>query len=269
MLSAAETSQLLDAADRLEPRIRARVGQPPSFAGQFGIRYHPDAELGCCSYQSDVGGLQLITDDFYNASPAFDVIINHRRSMEYLSELSPGPFHLVSGELRYRYQGNYTLTHMGGPIDHRNRYEFLGHLAYDPFTNRPIYRDFNLLTVRVIYALHDIPTSPGPFCVVHGTHKSNFFSPYGNNPSEEPGMIGVPVDAGDAIVFTENLRHGGLPNQREDPRKTIHLTFSPAWVGSQSPLHWNGGAYVTPETFGRYTPEQRALFPRSASPVPA
>ena len=44
--------------------------------------------------------------------------------------------------------------------------------------------------VRMIYFLHDVSADQGPFCVVPGSHKSNFPSPYRCGPDEEPGMVG-------------------------------------------------------------------------------
>ena len=177
-----------------------------------------------------------------------------------------GAFHLASGELRILLATGYTPTHMGGPIDHRNRYGSWPR-GIDPLSGLRCHRDFNLVTVRILYALHDIPLDGGAFCAVPGTHKANYPSPFGDDPSTEPGMIGIPLEGGDAIVFTENLRHGGLPSCRDDARKTIHAMFSPAWVGSQSPAHWNGGIYISQATYDRYTPEQRALFCRSTPGV--
>jgi hypothetical protein len=58
-------------------------------------------------------------------------------------------------------------------------------------------------------------------------------------------MIGLPMEAGDAILFTENLRHGGFPNVLDQTRKTIHVCFGPIWAPSQSPAHWNGFVHVT------------------------
>jgi hypothetical protein len=174
-----------------------------------------------------------------------------------------GPLQLASSELRYRYKGNVTLTHMGGVIDARNRFEFVGQPVLDSATGARDCRAFNLLTVRIVYALHDVSIENGAFCAVPGSHKSNFFSPYGDDPTKEPGMIGIAMESGDAIFFTENLRHGGLPNLLDVPRKTIHLAIGPAWVASQSPAHWNKNVYVSPEAWTRYSEQQRALFPWS------
>jgi hypothetical protein len=44
-------------------------------------------------------------------------------------------------------------------------------------------------------------------------------------------------------------------------RKTVHLCFAPGWVGSESPAHWNGDVFVTPEAWERYSEEQRTFMP--------
>jgi Phytanoyl-CoA dioxygenase (PhyH) len=262
LLKPDEVKRYLAAADQLEDHVARYIGAEPSYIGHFGIRYHYDEKLGFSSYKNDWGGgLQYIVEDFMNASGAFDTLVAHAPTMEYMPALAIGPYQWGSAELRYRYKGNMTLTHMGGVIDPRNRYEFVGRPLLNSATGNRDSRDFNLLVVRVIYALHDIPNENGAFCVVPGTHKSNFFSPYGDDPTKEPGMVGIPMEAGDALFFTENLRHGGLPNLYDRPRKTIHLQIGPTWAGSQSPAHWNGNIYLSPESWLRYSDEQRALFP--------
>ena len=78
-------------------------------------------------------------------------------------------------------------------------------------------------------------------------------------------MIPLPMEAGDVLFFTENLRHGGYPNVMDRVRKTAHLCYAPAWVGSQSPAHWDGSVHVTKQAWARYNADQRAVLP---SPVP-
>ena len=258
------TSRCLEAADRLEPRIAATVDDEPHFTGHYGLRYHYDAELGCSSYQTNHGGggLQYVVDDFLNADPAFDVLVGHEPVTSYLREMIVGPIMINSSELRYRHRGNITGTHMGGPIDARNRYRYFGRAARTASGDgRNTTVDFDLLNVRVIYALHDMPAENGPLCVVPGSHKANFHSPYGADPMQEPGMVPVPMEAGDALFFTENLRHGGYPNTMDRTRKSVHLCFGPSWVGSQSPAHQNGFVHVTEQAWARYSETQRALLP--------
>jgi ectoine hydroxylase-related dioxygenase (phytanoyl-CoA dioxygenase family) len=156
--------------------------------------------------------------------------------------------------------------HMGGLVDSRNQYSFVGRTMVDDATCSSRARDFNLLSVRILYALHDIPVEHGPLCVVPRSHKANYFSPYdAREPTDEPGMIPVPMEAGDAILFTENLRRGGFPNLTDAPCKTLHLLISPAWVASQSPIHWGEQVHVSPEAWSRYSAKQRAILPAPAA----
>ncbi len=263
LLSEDEARKYLAAADTLEKHIEKHIDAEPQFLGHSSIRYRFDKEFNCYSYKNQMGGgLQYVVDDFLNASSEFDSVVNHAATMRYVEELAPGPYRIGSSELRYRYKSNVTHTHMGGMVDSRNHYEFVGRSMNDTAARVRRPRDFNLLTVRALYALHDVPIEQGPLCVVPGSHKSNYFSPYNSRePTEEAGMIPIPMEAGDAIFFTENIRHGGFPNLLDKPRKTIHLMISPSWVASQSPIHWDEHVYVSPEAWARYSEEQRAVLP--------
>ena len=262
-LDKVSTERCLATADAMEQRIASTIDDEPHFVGHYGLRYHYDQELGCSSYQSNHGGggLQYVVDDFLNADPAFDVLVGHEPVTSYVRSMIVGPIKIVGSELRYRHRGNITGTHMGGPIDARNRYRYFGRQQTKSDESREAVTDFDLLNVRVIYALHDLPAENGPLCVVPGSHKANFHSPYGPDPTKEPGMIVVAMEAGDALLFTENLRHGGYPNSLDRTRKTIHLCFGPSWVGSQSPAHQDGVVHVTEKAWARYSAEQRSLLP--------
>jgi hypothetical protein len=257
------TSRCLAAADIMEQRIASTIDDEPHFVGHYGLRYHYDEELGCSSYQTNHGGggLQYVVDDFLNADPAFDAVVGHETVMSYVHRMIVGPVKIISSELRYRHRGNITGTHMGGPIDARNRYSFFGRQQTASSESRENAVDFDLLNVRVLYALHDMPEENGALCVVPGSHKANFHSPYGPDPLKEPGMKVIPMQAGDALLFTENLRHGGYPNTVDRTRKTLHLCFGPIWVGSQSPAHYDGVVHVTERAWQRYSEAQRSLLP--------
>jgi hypothetical protein len=257
------TRQCLAAVDALEDRIVRNIDDGPFFVGHFGLRYNFDEELGCSSYQTNHGGggVQYVVDDFLNAAPEFDVLVGHERTMAYVREFVEGPIRLNSSEIRYRHRGNITGSHMGGPMDVRNRYQFAGAVEGESGLRRTHGRDFDLLTIRALYALHDLPSDNGALCVVPGSHKANYYSPYAGDPMGEPGMIPLPMKAGDVLFFTENLRHGGFPNHLDRVRKTLHLCFGPDWVGSQSPAHWNAEIHVTENAWGRYNEKQRALLP--------
>jgi ectoine hydroxylase-related dioxygenase (phytanoyl-CoA dioxygenase family) len=136
---------------------------------------------------------------------------------------------------------------MGGPIDHKYRYAF---------TNGGI----DCMMVRMVYFLHDVSFGHGTFAVIPGTHKSNLNSPYGTDGDDEPGLVGVEVKAGDAILFTENLRHGGLTNHSDQTRRTLHVGYGPHWLRSQNMLTVDEPQYITDFTRKALTPEQLALF---------
>jgi hypothetical protein len=256
-----EVAHALAAADSLEQHFASCARAEPKYDSlHWKTSYHYDEQTGTSTYlNTDGDGPQYIVDDFLNAHPAFDVFVGHERTLDYVRELTESPLKIVSSELRYRHRGNITATHMGGPIDRRNRYAFIA----DPSPGQPRNdgRHFDLMFVRVLYALHDLPVENGPLCVVPGSHKANYQSPYGADPLQEPGMLPLPMAAGDALFFTENLRHGGYPNVIDHVRKTVHLCFAPAWVGSQSPAHWDGGVFVTQEAWARYGETQRELLP--------
>ena len=263
LLDDLEVNEFRTAVDDLESYVQQHIDAEPQLGGFSDIRYRFSEEHECFSYKSaSGGGLQFVVDDFLNASSAFDKLVGHPATMKYVEELGSGPFRIGNSEIRYRYRSNTTPSHMGGNMDARNRYEFVGRSIYDANMQKRLVRDFDLLAVRFLYALHDIPVENGPLCVVPGSHKSNYFSPYSDDdPTNEPGMIPIPMKAGDALIFTENLRHGGFPNLLDTPRKTLHLMFAPAWVGSQSPIHWNDHVHVSQRAWDRYTPTQRALLP--------
>ena len=73
-------------------------------------------------------------------------------------------------------------------------------------------------------------------------------------------MIGLEVDAGDAILFTENLRHGGFTNSSQKTRKTLHVGYGPSWMMSQNISTMDEPPYITEETWGRYEAKQQKLF---------
>jgi ectoine hydroxylase-related dioxygenase (phytanoyl-CoA dioxygenase family) len=116
------------------------------------------------------------------------------------------------------------------------------------------------MMVRMIYFVQDVDADQGAFCVVPGTHKTKLPIPYTCSVDEEPGMIGLEVKAGDAILFTENLRHGGLTNRSDQVRKTLHVGYGPAWMMSQNISTMDEVPYLKPETWHRYDQGQRDLF---------
>jgi ectoine hydroxylase-related dioxygenase (phytanoyl-CoA dioxygenase family) len=251
LLTAAQVASLAAAVGRLVEHAEGHKALPPRRRSTWGHDYHIDEEVG---YQvaeavSTAGneGRSLLIEDFWNADPAFDCLVGHAPTLAYIEKVVRVRPTINNSELRVRHQGNQTGTHMGGPTAAKYRYHF-GPAGPD------------CAMVRMIYFVHDVAAGEGEFCVVPGTHKTNLPSPYGQDPAAEPGMIGLPAHAGDAILFTENLRHGGLLNRSTQVRKTLHVGYGPFWMRSQNIATMDEPQLITPTTWQRYTPEQRLLF---------
>ena len=58
--------------------------------------------------------------------------------------------------------------------------------------------------------------------------------PYQCHVDDEPGMIGIEAEAGNAILFTENLRHGEFTNVSPKNRKILHIGYGSSWMVSQN-----------------------------------
>jgi hypothetical protein len=253
MLTPPQIASLATAIDALEVEALARMDTPPQKKARWGPQnaweslYHHNTERGYFAAGSDRQGATLMIEDFFNADTAFDCLVDHARTMEYISEILQGPIRINNSEIRIRYTGNLSVTHMGGPIHHKYRYGFSG-------------GRIDCMMVRMIYFLQEVSNAQGAFCVVPGTHKTNYPSPYQGRPDDEPGMIGLEVKAGDAILFTENLRHGGLTNQSSQVRKTLHIGYGPGWMMSQNTATMDEPQYILPQTLARYNARQQSLF---------
>lgn len=248
MLSKSQTRDLSAAIDALEDRAEVQLSRPVDKVSAWGPEYRHDVEHGYYVSGARQTGKTMIIEDFFNADPVFDLLVGHLPTLEYIRAIVQERPTINNSEIRIRYPGNQTGTHLGGPVASKYRYSYTGD-------------GISCMMVRMIYFVHDVQAGQGEFCVVPATHKSNMFSPYeGTDPDKEPGMIGLPVRAGDAILFTENLRHGGLTNRSQQTRKTLHVGYGPYWMKSQNISTMDEEPNILPETFARYSPEQRLLF---------
>lgn len=246
MLTPEEVAGLAAAIDRLEAYALEYVDRPPTKRSLWGLDYHAAAE-GFFVHGSNAYGETMMVEDFFNGDPAFDRLVDHEKTMAYIGAIVQGPIRINNSEIRIRYPGNATGVHMGGPIDHKYRYAFNG-------------KGIDCMMVRMVYFVQNVTNAQGAFCAVPGTHKSNYASPYRCGPDDEPGMVGLEVEAGDAILFTENLRHGGFTNRSEQVRKTLHVGYGPAWMMSQNISTMDEPQNITAETLARYTDRQKSLF---------
>ncbi len=250
MLTDEEVAPLRSAVDWLEEHALAHVDKPPRKKSPRpqGPEYHRSPDKGYHARGSSAEGSTLMIEDFWNADEAFDVLVNHERTMQYIRAVSPERPTINNSEIRIRYRGNTSRSHGGSRANNgKYRYDF-GAMG------------ITCMMVRMIYFLQDVSNEQGAFCVAPSTHKTNLPCPYGNDPDEDPGMIGLEVKAGDAIFFTESLRHGGLANRSSQVRKTIHVGYGPYWMMSQNIATMDEAQYVTKAMLARYDTEQRNLF---------
>jgi len=249
LLTAEQCKLLRAAVDELEEHALSNLKRDPRKLDPWGFNqdYHRN-ERGYHAWGEKAFGKTLMIEDFWNATPAFDFLIHHEKTMGYVNSVVQGRKTINNSEIRIRYPGNATGSHMGGPISHKYRYSF---------TEGKI----DCMMVRMVYFPHDVGMDQGPFSVVPGTHKSNWPQPYGQlGPDDEPGMIGLPVRAGDAIFFSENTRHGGLINRSQQTRKTLHVGYGPHWMMSQNIATGDEPYYLLDSTKKRLIKEQLELF---------
>ena len=245
-LTQQEVDCLKPAIQKLEKHAREHYQLEPR-----NIRkpnYHFNPEGGYHVTGGHQHGQTLIIEDFFNFDPAFDFLVNHSKTMDYIDGIVREKIAINNSELRVRYTGNFSGGHGGGyGRSHKHRYS-IGADGID------------CMMVRFIYFTHDVSNKGGAFCVVPGSHKSAFLCPYKCSIDEEPGVIGLEVKAGDAILFTEHLRHGGFTNHKDETRMTLHVGYGPYWMMSQNIATMDEPLFIKPETWVRYDQEQKELF---------
>lgn len=144
----------------------------------------------------------------------------------------------------------------GGTVDCSSG-EYNHHLAYH-CTHGTIRSA--LLGCNVI--LRDHNPGDGGFCVVPGSHKSNFKMPKGMVDGEkyEEFVIQPASKAGDVILFSEGTVHGAKAWTSTEQRRTALFRFSPATqVYGRSYFGHEGGGWPT-QIYDDLTPAQRAVL---------
>ena len=248
LLTPDQTASLAAAIDWLEGHALEHLDALPRKKSPWGAEYHRDEAYGYHANGSDAEGRTLMIEDFWNADKSFDILVDHERTMGYVREVIQERPTINNSEIRIRYQGNQSGTHGGGDeVSRKYRY-------------RHISQGIDCMMVRMVYFVQDVTNDQGAFCVVPGSHKTSIPAPYGHDPDEDPSMVGLEVKTGDAIFFTENLRHGGFTNHSDQVRKTLHVGYGPYWMMSQNIATMDEPRYITDETFARYTDDQASLF---------
>ncbi len=152
-----------------------------------------------------------------NILEADEVFINFMdvpEILDIIAEVTAAPYRLNHTNSISRGGGGYTVMHMQGtPVHPRNRYRCHNGQIISTVT-------------KAVFPLLDAGPEDGCFAVIPGSHKSNFPRPWGQHPEDNPPLVGVPANAGDAIVFTEALTHGSLVNVSGKLRRTLYYCYS-------------------------------------------
>ncbi|MBI3962891.1 MAG: phytanoyl-CoA dioxygenase family protein [Deinococcus sp.] len=162
----------------------------------------------------------------------FETLIDLPNILPYIAELIGTDYRLDAASILSRSRG-------GGTRFHHCSAELLPYCEYAVVNGA-----FQCVSIKVAYALTAVGPDDGPFVVIPGSHKSAFPNPYVAQVDFPPQMLGrrmqpLPVKAGDAIIFTEDIAHGALRNRGDNIRRTIFYSYAPTfqapWPGLVAP----------------------------------
>lgn len=197
----------------------------------------------------DMGG--MLAWESPHCNPFRDLLV-HPATRPILNEILGGGYRLDHSPLVIEmHKGSNGHTLHGGGVDASGKPAW--HIAYE-CRNQAIRTQ--LLTVSV--ALTDVNAGDGGYCVVPGSHKSNFSPPDELLHYEDlTEMVVQPtLKKGDILIFTEAALHGTLPWRSEQHRRSLLYRFSPAMVayGRGYIPHWPS------ESLEGMTPAQLAVM---------
>jgi ectoine hydroxylase-related dioxygenase (phytanoyl-CoA dioxygenase family) len=177
--------------------------------------------------------------------PPYQALLDHPRILPYLVTLIDSKFRLDHDYCIFMDQGA-TGGHLHGGEGHEGDHWYK-------------YRDGQMRNglCVVTFFLSPAAVGDGGFACIPGTHKSNFIQ---NVPREvmrfervPEYVVQPPVEAGDALIFTEALIHGTMPWRAKHERRALLYKFSPghsAW--SQK--------YPLPDEYENLTEQQRRIL---------
>lgn len=186
----------------------------------------------------------LYISNILEASPVFAELVDLPPVLDVIAEVTGGPYRLNHTYTIYRWGGGYTGLHMHGtPIIPKCQYHCRNGQMVSTLT-------------KVVFPLLDCAAADGCFAVIPGAHKSNFAKPWSKHPEENPPLVPVEAQAGDAIIFTEALTHGSMVNTSGRRRRTLYYCFSTGYMPD-----WGGqGLHFSEEIYERLDEEKREIL---------
>ena len=110
------------AIDELEEHATSNLDQPPYKFSGWGARYHANQERGYHVQGQRAEGKTMIIEDYWNAHTAFDVLLDHERTMGYVNTVLQERPTINNSEIRIRYTGNASASQPSrGPGDQGTR----------------------------------------------------------------------------------------------------------------------------------------------------
>jgi hypothetical protein len=174
------------------------------------------------SGRQDLGGILSWTD---GDADFFRNVLAHHKLVPYFNELlgmgyrmDHQPFCILQDK------GSEGFALHGGMIDVESG-QFNPFLAYSCVQGK-----INNCLLACSVVLSDHNAGDGGFCVVRGSHKSNFKAPDSmiNGDAHREMLIQPETKAGDVILFSESTVHGALPWQGNHQRRVALYRFAPS-----------------------------------------
>lgn len=105
------------------------------------------------------------------------------------------------------------------------------HTDYDPYGSN-VYRPSNPVSVRILHYLDDLNAEKAPLRLLPYSHVSLHKSRMPDIEFKEKveSEIQVVCKAGTAVMFNPKMFHGVGPNNTQDSRRVIALTYRPRWA---------------------------------------
>jgi ectoine hydroxylase-related dioxygenase (phytanoyl-CoA dioxygenase family) len=152
-------------------------------------------------------------------------LVGHDKIMPYMIKI-------IGPALRLDHQ--YAILMRAKPASPGHRLHNAG-TPYEP-DHSYHFRDGRFFSgvTTVSYALTDVPPNGGGFCVIPRSHKSSMPRPRHllniNDPPE--CVVHLPLQKGDAVIFTEALTHGTLPwiSEKDGERRALLFKYCPCFM---------------------------------------
>ena len=129
-------------------------------------------------------------------------------------------FRLIASRARIGGVGNSGRLTQGGRADPRR---------YARYRCGPE-GEFRCLLVTCLIALDHTNEGDGAFCLIPGSHKCHLPHPYaGRELDEIPHLQDLPLTAGSAVVFTENVSHALRP-PRQKSQSWLEFQYGPSYM---------------------------------------